>query len=465
MNSKSETGGILAGIGLGDLQGRGGRTWYSFFSVIAISFFLFGDQQLLAPNLSRIGADFGFHDEAEYRWYIGSLPALFFFPVGGFMAIVIGVLSDIYDRRRMLVAAVVLGELSCLATAFATDYWTFLILRTLTGVGLGGFYPILFSLIGDYFRAPNRSAAAGWLETAMGLGVGAGQILAGALAHESYLGFPGWRWSFIIMAAPSFPLALLYLWFGNTPQRGAAESALDELSPEQQAQLLEHEAHRRITVADVRAIFANKTNLLALLQGVPGMVPWGFFFVYMVDLYEKSKGWSVQDAVFLSLAFGGSSIFGGFFGGYLGRLAYARNRKYLPLFGAITVLIGTIPGYIFVNYEGSSLAFLLAVAIFGGLVVSMAGVNVRAILINVNPPEIRGSAFAFFAWFDKIGAGFGPFIIGLFLLAGSDMLAYNLAISCWIPCALVWFVMMFTMEKDEDRVIALLKARAGSPGV
>lgn len=448
-------------LGLGDLASVSPRLRYSFFSVIAMSFFLFGDQQLLAPNLSRIGADFGFVAEREYRWYIGALPALFFFPVGGLMALVIGVLSDIYDRRRMLVLAILLGEASCLATAFASDYLTFLVLRTLTGIGLGGFYPTLFSLIGDYFRAENRSAAAGWLETAMGLGVGAGQVLAGALANESYLEMPGWRWSFVIMAAPSFPLAILYFFLGQNPRRGGAERALEGLSVGEQNALLQKEAQHRLSFDDFRRIFRNRTNLLALAQGVPGMVPWGFFFVYMVDLYEKSKGFSVGDAVLLSLAFGGSSIFGGLIGGFIGRSIYNWRRGALPVFGALTITLGTLPGYIFVNYGGSDLTFLLGVAVAGGLVVSMAGVNIRAILINVNPPEIRSSVFAVFSLFDKIGAGFGPFIIGFILLGvGRETLAYNLAISCWLPCAAIWLLIAFTSGPDEDRVTAALKARA-----
>jgi hypothetical protein len=66
-------------IGLGDLAGQGWNASMSFWSVLFMGFFLFGDQQLLAPNLSRIGAALGFPGEAQYLWYIGSLPALLFF--------------------------------------------------------------------------------------------------------------------------------------------------------------------------------------------------------------------------------------------------------------------------------------------------------------------------------------------------------------------------------------------------
>ena len=450
---------ILGILGLGDLRGRGWRVHYSFWSVLAMGFFLFGDQQLLSPNLSRIGAAFGFFEAEEYRWYIGALPALLFFALGGFISLFIGIASDQYDRRKLLVFSVLLGECSCLGTAFAHSYPVFLALRALTGIGLGGFFPVLFSMIGDTFRAESRSTAAGWLEFAMGLGIGLGQVSGGFLANSDFLGFAGWRWSFILMATPSFPIVLLYYLLGHVPTRGSAERALADLSTEDTRNVtLQAEAHR-ISRDDFRRIFSNRTNILALLQGIPGMVPWGFMFVYVVDFLEKERGYHVEEATLIALVFGVSSIFGGLGGGFLGSLVYRRRRRLLAMFGGGCVLLGSVPCFFLVNWPEANLTLLLVVAAIAGLIVSGPGVNVRAILLNANLPENRGSIFAVFSLSDKLGAALGPFLVGLLLLVGSDLLAYNLAIACWIPCGLLWFLIALTMEADEDRVDATLRER------
>ncbi len=468
MSQISRSAKTLRTIGLGDLAGQGWNASLSFWSVLFMGFFLFGDQQLLAPNLSRIGASLGFPDEADYLWYIGSLPALLFFVFGGVASLVIGVASDQLDRKRLLIFCVAFGEACCLLTAFAQEYWQFILLRTLTGMGLGGFFPVLFSLIGDYFRMENRATAAGWLEFSMGLGIGVGQVLGGLLAETEIAGVPGWRISFIAMAAPSLPLLAAYGIFARLPRRGAAEVGTGKLDAASEERLLASAAEHKVSLADFRRIFSSKTNILAILQGIPGTVPWGFIFVYLVDFLEHVRDIPVELATLLSLVFGLCSIFGGLLGGFLGRAVYNWKRSMLPVFGGLAVLIGTLPVFFLVNFDATAvsqstaLALLGTACVLGGLTVSVAGVNIRAILINTNLPENRGSIFAVFNLADKLGLGCGPFFVGLLLFTGSRILAYNLAVAFWIPCGLLWLLMARTMVADEDRVAEILRERARS---
>lgn len=466
VSQESRSAKTLRIIGLGDLGGQGWNASLSFWSVLFMGFFLFGDQQLLSPNLSRIGAALGFPDEADYLWFIGSLPALLFFVFGGISSLVIGVASDQLDRKRLLIFCVAFGEACCLLTAFAQEYWQFLLLRTLTGMGLGGFFPILFSLIGDYFRSDNRATAAGWLEMSMGLGIGVGQVLGGFLAETEIAGMAGWRVSFIIMAAPSFPLLAAYGLFARMPRRGAAESIAAGLDAESEERMLNAAASHKVNFADFRRIFHSRTNVLAILQGLPGTVPWGFLFVYLVDFLEHVRDIPVEAATLLSLVFGICSIFGGLLGGFLGRAVYRWNRAMLPVLGGVSAILGAVPVFFLVNFDTTSvsqetaLALLGFASVLGGFIVAIPGVNIRAILINTNLPENRGSVFAVFNLADKLGLGFGPFLVGLLLFTGSRILAYNLAVAFWIPCGLLWFMMARTMVQDEDRVAEVLKERA-----
>ena len=56
-------------------------------------------------------------------------------------------------HTQYIFAQVILGEAPCMATAWVTEYWQLLVLRTLTGVSIGGALPLVYSLLGDLFFA------------------------------------------------------------------------------------------------------------------------------------------------------------------------------------------------------------------------------------------------------------------------------------------------------------------------
>lgn len=57
-------------------------------------------------------------------------------------------------------------------------YWQLLLVRTLTGISLGGTLPLIFSLVGDLFWAENRAQVAAGIQLATGVGFGVGQGIA-----------------------------------------------------------------------------------------------------------------------------------------------------------------------------------------------------------------------------------------------------------------------------------------------
>lgn len=82
-------------------------------------------------------ADFGF-DDAQRDRMLGGWIAAAFYLVGAPAALLFGWLSDRVNRKRLLFAAVVLGEGPCMLTIFVTNYWQLFVLRLLTGIALGG---------------------------------------------------------------------------------------------------------------------------------------------------------------------------------------------------------------------------------------------------------------------------------------------------------------------------------------
>jgi predicted MFS family arabinose efflux permease len=103
--------------------------------------------------------------------------------------------------------------------------------------------------------------------------------------------------------------------------------------------------------------------------------------------------------------------------------------------------------------------YMLALAT--GILVSVASSNVKAILMNVNRPEHRGSVFAVFNITDNLGQGFGPAIGGMLITSGASYLyVMNFSIIWWIPCGLLFFLVMTSIKRDRDTLQSLMKERA-----
>ena len=104
---------------------------------------LHADQNLLAPNLTAIGKEFGF-SRAEIDQRLGADVNLMFWMLGGVVTLFVGYLTDRADlasrlprKHRLLFVVAFLGQAACLASGLVKthDGCTG---RALTGLGIGG---------------------------------------------------------------------------------------------------------------------------------------------------------------------------------------------------------------------------------------------------------------------------------------------------------------------------------------
>lgn len=424
---------------------------YAVILLACMAAFLFADQNLMAPNLTQIANDFGM-TPAERDARLAGDTSLWFWLLGGAAALLTGYLTDRVNRTRVLAVVVFLGEIPCFLTGFAENYEQFFWLRSLTGLGIGGVFPLVYSLIGDYFQPRMRPAATAAIGLAMGLGIALGQGLAGFLGEIA-----GWRLPFLIVAAPNFVLSLVCLATIREPQRGRREVVVTEGG---------HIHGGRITWAAYQQLFRIPTNLMVFVQGIFGTVPWGVFFVYLNDYLAQDKGFSVQAATLIIMALGGAAILGGFTGGLIGNRLYNRHPRYLPILCGVTTLIGVVPTAALIAYPSQlgtadpTFLPLLLIGVAAGFTAAMTSSNVRAILLNVNAPETRGSIFALYTLFDDLGRGFGPFIISRLILVLGRERAFHAANLMWVVCAVLLFVMARTFPRDEAALTARLRERA-----
>lgn len=64
-------------------------------------------------------------------------------------------------------------------------YWQLLLLRIMTGISVGGTFPLVFSLVGDLFYVTQRANVAAGVQVATGVGFAAGQAIAGFVGESS----------------------------------------------------------------------------------------------------------------------------------------------------------------------------------------------------------------------------------------------------------------------------------------
>ena len=439
---------------MADTRAFGRKELYAVILIAAINLFIFADQNLMAPNLTQIARDFGFSD-IQRDVLLGGRISLAFWVIGALITLCIGYFTDMVSRKQLFVATAIVGELPCLLSGFAETYTQLFWLRALTGIGVGGMIPITFSMIGDFFSHKNRAAAAAWITLVQGMGVAIGQLVAGFIGPEY-----GWRLPFIVVAAPSFLFILLFWFTVKEPPRGIAEESLKEL--------IESGAvyTGKINFSLYRSIFRIKTNVLVLLQGIPGCIPWGVFFIYLNDFYAQDKGFSVEMATLIVMTGAAATLAGSFVGGLIGNKIYNRNPRYLPLFIGTACIVGVIPMAFLLNYpsqvgvENPSVIVPLVLAAVTGFIIIFPAPNIKAITLNVNSPETRGSILSMSNLFDSLGNGFGPALISLFIIAFGRVWAFNIANLFWIACGILEIMMFFTFAGDEQRLNLLMKKKA-----
>ena len=128
---------------------------------------------------------------------------LLFRPVG---ALIFGLLADRYGRRLPLMLDLIFYSVVEVLSGLAPTYWSFLVLRALFGIGMGGEWGVGASLVMEKVPPRLRGVFSGLLQQ----GYAAGYLLA-ALCY--FFVFPRWGWRpmFFIGGFPA--LLALYIRF------------------------------------------------------------------------------------------------------------------------------------------------------------------------------------------------------------------------------------------------------------
>ncbi|NYE24944.1 MFS transporter [Pigmentiphaga litoralis] len=134
--------------------------------------------------------------------------------VGGMLG---GILADYIGRKRMMVIAILAYSVMTGLSAFAWNFWSFVVLRFLVGVAVGSEWATGSSMMAELWPDRARGKGAGLMQCGLGLGF---FVAALAWLFIAPIGEHAWRAMYLLGVLP----ALLTLWI----RRAIPESALWE---------------------------------------------------------------------------------------------------------------------------------------------------------------------------------------------------------------------------------------------
>ncbi len=370
------------------------------------------------------------------------VPAAAFGPVFGSSlfsgligALVVGQAGDRFGRKPVLIFSVLVLALGSLATTFTHSISALLIVRLVTGFGLGGALPIIISITSEF--SPKRLRLN--IVALMYCGFPFGSVLGGVLAAQL---IPRFGWTSIFYIGGVVPLILIptfalimpesISFLASNGRREKVEALSQQLGL--QAEDLTVERSNPPARATVRRLFAEgraigtlflwTTLFLSLLLTV--------FLVNWMPLVTHHAGLGIKSAVLGVAALNLGGIVGCFLIGWISK----HFRSIVPIAVAYA-LGGAAVGLIGLVVQSGQI--LLAVSFVAGILT--VGSQMCAVSLSASYYEstLRSTGVGWALGIGRIGAIIGPVIGGvliaqhvatptLFLIAGAVSLGAGAAV-------------------------------------
>lgn len=350
------------------------------------------DRYLLAVLIQPIKAELGLSDSQ-----IGLLTGFAFSAFYVALGLPLARLADRGFHRAVICLSVAAWSIMTALTSTVQGFVHMALARFGVGAGEAGVFPTSQAVLAEIFPPEKRTGAMAIFTAGGSIGL----LIAFAVGSwvEAHV---GWRWTFVVMAAPGLIVAPLAFWVLPAKVAGSAAA--------------------KPAAGVFRALWANRhfrhlpfaqAAVVVLLFGQAQWLP---------AFFERSFGVGrVELGATLGLTQGVATILGGVGGGLLADRLRARDLGWPLRLAILSLITGTIP--LVLLYLCSDIRAAYVLAALSGLFFSVPAGPIAAHLQFVVAPWQRASAAAWAAMIASfVGLGAGPFLVG----AVSDLLA---------PCA------------------------------
>lgn len=337
-------------------------------------------------------------------------------------ALIGGPVSDRFGRRPVLLVGLFYFGVMSLLTATAHDVTTLLVLRLMTGLGLGCVMPNAIALTSEFAPERVRSTTVMVMFCGFSMGAAVGGMVTAGLIRDF-----GWQSVFIVGGVlPCLAAVAVWLGLPESPSFLVVKSAqrervLDILrklgaSVSADALITIRTAERQAEKFPVLQLFAEKRALLTVLL-------WVVFFMSLMDMYFlanwlptviNDSGLPVASAALITsmLQIGGTA----------GTLVLGRVFDKMRPFRALAGIYLLAVMFIVMLGGASHSVPMLVVSIFGtGFCVIGGQIGANALAAQCYPTAIRGTGVGWALGIGRAGSILGPVVGGILLSLHWDM--------------------------------------------
>lgn len=395
-------------------------------------------------------------------------------------AITWGTIADRLGRKRAFGLTLLIFALFSALGALSPNFWVFLVLRFIAGIGLGGCIPVDYALVSEFSPRAQR----GRVLTAMDGWWPIGATLCGLSATLLLPLHGNWRWMLAVMILPAVLLFWLRrgvpespIYLAKAGREAEARAVIDDLvlrtgaTPEQ---------YRIPTVPAVRgrgglaAALEQLRRVWAFSPVLTGMI-WLLFCTVLL-VYYAALSWmpSILRAQGMGdvAAFAGTTVMNavGILGVLCSVLLVERvGRKWVI---GVSAPLASVALVVFALVLGVPTAAISMIAVFGFLILMVIPV-LYAYVSELYPTELRASGFGWASSASRVVTGFTPLVFGSLLWPVLGLPLTFGVLAAVVVVAVLWMAKVGpeTRGRELDRISpdgappAVAPDGAGSPGL